>query len=84
MAVEAHDGASRFNENMEALRHNWFFKGYFEDRGYWDKEEYEKVLDAKIKELRLLEEKLNRQAEDLKVREEQVRKRESELPKKEQ
>ncbi|HCA79929.1 MAG TPA: hypothetical protein DEP53_09370 [Bacteroidetes bacterium] len=84
MAEEAHDGASRFNENMEALRHNWFFKGYFEDRGYWDKEEYEKTLDAKITELRQLEERLSRQAEDLKTREEQLRKRESELPKKEQ
>ena len=84
MAEEAHDGASRFNENMEALRHNWFFKGYFEDRGYWDKEEYEKTLDAKITELRQLEERLGRQAADLKTREEQLRKRESELPKKEQ
>ena len=84
MAEEAHDGASRFNENMEALRHNWFFKGYFEDRGYWDKEDYEKNLDARINELRQLEEKLNRQAADLKAREELLRKRESELPKKEQ
>lgn len=84
MAVEAHDGASRFNENMEALRHNWFFKGYFEDRGYWDKEEYEKNLDVKMNELRQLEERLNKQAAELKAREEQLRKRESELPKKEQ
>jgi phospholipid/cholesterol/gamma-HCH transport system substrate-binding protein len=84
MAEEAHDGASRFNENMEALRHNWFFKGYFEDRGYWDKEEYERNLDARLRELRQLEEKLNRQAEELKAREEQLRKRESELPKKQQ
>lgn len=84
MAEEARDGASRFNENMEALRHNWFFKGYFEDRGYWDKEEYEKNLDSKLGELRQLQDKLNRQAEELKAREEELRKRESALPKKEQ
>jgi phospholipid/cholesterol/gamma-HCH transport system substrate-binding protein len=84
MAEEARDGASRFNENMEALRHNWFFKGYFEDRGYWDKEDYEKSLDSRMAELRQLEEKLNRQAEELKVREADLRKRESALPKKEQ
>lgn len=83
MAEAARDGASRFDENMEALRHNWFFKGYFEDRGYWDKAEYEKELDAKIAQLRTLEEKLNRQTEDLKAREEELRKREEALPKKE-
>jgi phospholipid/cholesterol/gamma-HCH transport system substrate-binding protein len=82
MAEEARDGASRFNENMEALRHNWFFKGYFEDRGYWDKVEYEKEIDAKILDMRKLEEKLTKQSEELKVREEQLRKREEALPNK--
>lgn len=82
MAEAARDGADRFDENMEALRHNWFFKGYFEDRGYWDKAEYEKELDSKIAELKKLEEKLNKQSEELKVREEQLRKREESVPKK--
>ena len=82
MAEAARDGADRFDENMEALRHNWFFKGYFEDRGYWDKAEYEKELDAKIAELKKLEEKLNKQSDELKVREEQLRKWEESLPKK--
>ena len=36
---------------MEALKHNWLFKSYFEERGYWDKEEYENVIDEKIIEL---------------------------------
>lgn len=27
-------GAFRFSENMEALKHNFLFRGYFEDRGY--------------------------------------------------
>lgn len=45
-------GASRFAENMEALKHNWLFKNYFEDRGYWDVSEYEKDIDKKISELK--------------------------------
>lgn len=45
------EGTQSFAENMEALKHNWLFKGYFEERGYWDKEDYEKELDQKIKEL---------------------------------
>ncbi len=43
--------AERLAENMEALKHNWLFKGYFEDRGYWDKTNFENELDDKINEL---------------------------------
>ena len=82
MAEAARDGADRFDENMEALRHNWFFKGYFEDRGYWDKAGYEKDLDNKISALRKLEEKLNKQTEELKSREEKLKKQEEESQKK--
>jgi phospholipid/cholesterol/gamma-HCH transport system substrate-binding protein len=82
MAEAARDGADRFDENMEALRHNWFFKGYFEDRGYWDKVGYEKDLDAKIAELKQREEKLNRQSEELTSLAEQLRMREEALQKK--
>jgi phospholipid/cholesterol/gamma-HCH transport system substrate-binding protein len=82
MAEAARDGADRFDENMEALRHNWFFKGYFEDRGYWDKAEYEKELDAKVAELRKLEERLNKESEALKAREESLKRREEAIPKK--
>jgi len=53
----------KLNENMEALKHNWLFKSYFEDRGYWDTGEYEKEIDRKTEELneklKLLEEKIN-------------------------
>ncbi len=66
-------GATGFAENMEALKHNWLFKKYFEERGYWETTEYEnqmeskvqevkkqnEILDQKIKELKELEEKLN-------------------------
>jgi phospholipid/cholesterol/gamma-HCH transport system substrate-binding protein len=51
VSEDAKTSASRLAENMEALKHNWLFKSYFEERGYWDKEEYEKVLDEKIIEL---------------------------------
>lgn len=43
--------ASRLAENMEALKHNWLFKSYFEDRGYWDKAEYEDEINSKLTEL---------------------------------
>lgn len=43
--------ASRLAENMEALKHNWLFKSYFEERGYWDKQEFEQQIDSKLIEL---------------------------------
>jgi len=59
---EAKIGAERLAENMEALKHNWLFKGYFENRGYWDKAEYEDKIDDKLKELdakiKLLDQKI--------------------------
>ncbi|HEY5123229.1 MAG TPA: MlaD family protein [Ignavibacteria bacterium] len=53
-------GAFSLYQNMEALKHNFLFKGYFEDIGYWDKEDYEKTLDEYDK--RLLE--MKKQVED--------------------
>jgi phospholipid/cholesterol/gamma-HCH transport system substrate-binding protein len=50
-AQEAKLAASRLAENMEALKHNWLFKSYFEERGYWDKAEYEDDINSKLKEL---------------------------------
>jgi phospholipid/cholesterol/gamma-HCH transport system substrate-binding protein len=44
-------GAEAFAENMEALKRNWLFKKYFEERGYWSKADYEATLDAKILEI---------------------------------
>lgn len=43
-------GAFSFQQNMEALKHNFLFKGYFEDMGYWDKTEFEKQVELKQKE----------------------------------
>jgi phospholipid/cholesterol/gamma-HCH transport system substrate-binding protein len=48
---DARLAASRLAENMEALKHNWLFKSYFENRGYWDKASYEDDINLKIKEL---------------------------------
>ncbi len=60
---EAKIATFKLNENMEALKHNWLFKSYFEERGYWDAGEYEKEVDQKTEELnekiKLLEEKIN-------------------------
>ncbi|MBK7630932.1 MAG: MCE family protein [Ignavibacteriales bacterium] len=59
---DAKTSASRLSENMEALKHNWLFKSYFEERGYWDKDEFENQIDSKIIELndkiKLLDEKI--------------------------
>lgn len=63
--------SGRLAENMEALKHNWLFKSYFEQRGFYDKTGTEvsiddkmgevnkriEMLDAKIKELKALENK---------------------------
>jgi len=37
-------GSFSFSQNMEALKHNFLFKGYFEDVGYWDQTTFEKNL----------------------------------------
>lgn len=42
-------GAFRFSENMEALKHNFLFRGYFEDRGYYEMAPFE-VREAAIAE----------------------------------
>jgi phospholipid/cholesterol/gamma-HCH transport system substrate-binding protein len=75
MTEDARVGASRFAENMEALKHNWFFKGYYEDRGYWDKAAFEKRIDDKLNELRTMQQQLNEKAEKLKEQEQQLRER---------
>jgi phospholipid/cholesterol/gamma-HCH transport system substrate-binding protein len=60
--VDARNAASSLAENMEALKHNWLFKSYFEERGYWDKAKYEDEIDSRLKELdekiRMLDERI--------------------------
>ncbi len=59
---DARVSASRLAENMEALKHNWLFKGYFENRGYWDRAPYENEITNRLKELdqkiKLLDDKI--------------------------
>ena len=52
---EAKAGAGRFAEDMEALKHNWFFKGYFEERGYWDRADHAREFDRNTDSLKALE-----------------------------
>ena len=58
-------GSFSFAQNMEALKHNFLFKGYFEDIGYWNKTGYEKNLDD-------LNEKLKLKTQELDERDKQI------------
>ena len=40
--MQAEAGATDFQENMEALKHNFFLRGYFKSRGYEDSSELTK------------------------------------------
>jgi len=51
-ATSLEKGAFSFNQNMEALKHNFFFKGYFEDIGYWDKESFEIEYEKRIQQIK--------------------------------
>jgi phospholipid/cholesterol/gamma-HCH transport system substrate-binding protein len=66
ISEDSKSAAVSLSENMEALKHNWLFKGYFEDRGYWNAEDYEKQIDEKTKELNDKIEMLDRKIEELK------------------
>ncbi len=64
-ANQARIGAERFAENMEALKHNWLFKGYFERRGYWERSEYERELDMKLEEIKRQQKELEKRIQEL-------------------
>jgi len=65
ISEESKSAATSLSENMEALKHNWLFKSYFEERGYWNAEEYEKEIDRKTEELDEKIEMLNKKIEEL-------------------
>jgi len=71
-ANQAKMGAERFAENMEALKHNWLFKGYFERRGYWERSEYEKELDMKLEEIKRQQRELEKRIQELRELEKRV------------
>jgi phospholipid/cholesterol/gamma-HCH transport system substrate-binding protein len=61
----AKEGTESFMENMEALKHNWLFKGYFEERGYWNKDDFENRVDSKIDSLKNTTNHLQKQLDRL-------------------
>lgn len=67
------NGSFSFAQNMEALKHNFLFKGYFEDIGYWNKTDWEKNIDKKALELRIKEQQLLQKEKDLKALEEKIK-----------
>jgi len=58
-------GSFSFSQNMEALKHNFLFKGYFEDIGYWDKSDIEKNISD-------LNMKLKIKQQEIEVREKRI------------
>lgn len=75
------DGVFAFSENMEALKRNWFFKGYFEDRGYWSREEFTRIdesLTLRRLELEEMKNALSQKLLDIEKREAALRKAEEE------
>jgi len=58
-------GTEAFAENMEALKRNWLFKKYFEERGYWSRAEYEAEIDAQLKYLEESKEELDQKIQQL-------------------
>lgn len=65
-------GTESFAENMEALKHNWLFKKYFEERGYWSRIDYEAKIDQKLDEIEKQKEKLEDKIKELKALEQRV------------
>jgi phospholipid/cholesterol/gamma-HCH transport system substrate-binding protein len=59
------NGSFSFSQNMEALKHNFFFKGYFEDIGYWDKDKTEQVIADKRRQLKELEQQIRMKKKEL-------------------
>lgn len=58
-------GSFSFSQNMEALKHNFLFKGYFEDIGYWDKSDWEKNMTDKQLLIKIKEQELNEREKKL-------------------
>ena len=66
---------SSLAENMEALKHNWLFKNYFEERGYWNQSEYEKAMELQITELKKQQEIVDQKMKELKELETRLQKK---------
>ena len=64
-------GSFSFYQNMEALKHNFLFKGYFEDIGYWDKSQFDLTLESR--EERILNKENDLNTQEVKLREYQIK-----------
>jgi len=64
-------GSFSFYQNMEALKHNFLFKGYFEDLGYWDKSAFDKTMQSR--ETRILNKENDLTQREAKLREFQLK-----------
>lgn len=62
--AEAKVGVTAFEENMQALKKNWFFRGFFKDRGYQDSTELTKHEIAELPEYSPLQ-KFSYRAKDI-------------------
>ncbi|MDQ7818117.1 MAG: MlaD family protein [Melioribacteraceae bacterium] len=62
---DARLATSSLAENMEALKHNWLFKSYFEQRGYWNKAEFQIEIDNRLRELKLQNDILDQKIKEL-------------------
>lgn len=62
---DARMATSSFAENMEALKHNWLFKSYFEQRGYWNKAEFQIQIDKRLQELKNQNDLLDKRIKEL-------------------
>ena len=64
-------GSFSFYQNMEALKHNFLFKGYFEDLGYWDKSQYQQTMASR--ENRILNKEFDLEQRETELRELQIK-----------
>lgn len=74
-------GSFSFSQNMEALKHNFLFKGYFEDVGYWDQTTFEKnltdlnmKLKIKQQEIDARDKRINEMEKTIKELQQQIKK----------
>ena len=72
------NGAFSFNQNMEALKHNFFFKGYFEDIGYWNKEQFEVEYEKRFRSLKETQNRLDSLNRILNTLEKNIKEKEKE------
>lgn len=59
-------GSFSLYQNMEALKHNFLFKGYFEDLGYWDKSEFQNTMATR--ENRILNKESELEQKEVEIR----------------